>query len=291
MRNYLSLITFSHTVFALPFALIGFALGIMEPGESFTWIKLLLVIACMVFARSAAMAFNRVVDAPYDAANARTVTRDIPAGKIAPLEALLFVAMTSVAFVVCAGLLNRACLLLSPIALVVILGYSYAKRFTWLCHLILGLGLALAPIGAYIAVTAHFALNPILLGLVVLTWVSGFDIVYALQDESFDRSVGLNSVPTRFGESRSLGLARLLHLISFTLLLMVTYSLDSAGLAAKPFLWGSAAMFGLALLYQHRLVRPGDLAKIDRAFFTTNGLASVAYAGVLIAGFLVQNYI
>ncbi len=287
MRDYFSLVTFSHTVFALPFALIGFTLGVLEPGTVLVWTDLLLVVACMVTARSAAMAFNRLVDAGYDAQNARTAIRDIPAGKITPRAAGIFVFVNCAVFILCAGLLNRACLLLSPVALLVVLGYSYTKRFTWLCHLILGVGLALAPVGSYIAVTGGFGVVSCLFGGVVLLWVAGFDIVYALQDESFDRSVGLHSIPTRFGESRSFGLSRWLHLSCFATLLLASVTMAKQWPNATMLIYGSALFFGSALVYQHRLVRPGRLALIDRAFFTTNGVASVVYAGLLVGGLVV----
>ena len=290
MRDYFSLVTFSHTIFALPFAVVGFTLGALSSEGAFSWWDLGLVVACMVTARSAAMAFNRLVDADYDAANARTATRDIPAGRVSRRQAAVFVAINCALFVLCAGLLNTACLLLSPIALAVVLGYSYTKRFTWLCHLVLGVGLALAPIGAYIAVTGRFASEPVLLGLVVLTWAAGFDIVYALQDRRFDREMGLNSVPTRFGESRSFGLARALHVVSFGLLCGVSYALVQQYPGAVLAITAAALLFGAALLYQHRLVRPGALQLIDRAFFTTNGVASVAYAVVLVGGLLAGRY-
>lgn len=283
MRDYFSLITFSHTVFALPFAIIGFTLGVLEPGTTFRWTDLLLVVACMVFARSAAMGFNRLIDARYDAQNPRTAVRDIPAGRISRRAAGYFVAGNCLAFVVCAGLLNSACLALSPVALAVVLGYSYTKRFTWLCHLVLGVGLALAPVGAYVAVTGRFGFVSVLFGVVVLFWVAGFDIVYALQDAGFDRGAGLHSVPTRFGESRSFWLSRVLHLLSFACLVVASGLLASRFPEATSWIFGSAALFGLALAYQHRLVRPGRTAQIDRAFFTTNGLASVGYAVVLVS--------
>ena len=283
MRQYFKLVTFSHTVFALPFALVGFVLGTLDAGHTLSLQSLLLVVACMVFARSAAMGFNRLIDAGFDAQNARTAIREVPAGVISRRAASLFVAGNSLLFIICAGLLNSLCLALSPVALAVVLGYSYTKRFTWLCHLILGVGLALAPVGAYVAVTGSFAVTPILLGVVVLFWVAGFDIVYALQDMTFDRSLGLRSVPARFGESRSLLLARLLHLLCFGLLLSYTLTLAQRYAVRPSLLWLSLGIFGMALLWQHRLVRPGQLERIDRAFFTTNGTASIVYATVVIA--------
>lgn len=202
MKKYLSLIKFSHTIFAMPFACVGFGLGITDQWGSFQdvdlsdWIwKGLGVVACMVFARSAAMAFNRYLDRNIDAMNPRTAMREIPAGLISPKRALTFTLINSILFVAAAGLINPLCFLLSPVALLVVLGYSYTKRFTALCHLILGIGLSLSVIGAYLAVTGSFSLMPIIFSFVVLTWVSGFDILYAMQDESFDRAQSLHSVP------------------------------------------------------------------------------------------------
>ncbi|HEX6914474.1 MAG TPA: UbiA-like polyprenyltransferase, partial [Chitinophagaceae bacterium] len=202
-KNYLSLVKFSHTIFAMPFALIGFVLAarplffqlyadryreyeISGAANRDVWFTLLLVILCMVFARSAAMAFNRYLDRSFDAKNPRTAIREIPRGVISANHALLFTIACCLLFVACCYLLNTAVLALSPVALFVILFYSYTKRFTSLCHLVLGLGLSLAPIGAYLAVTAHFDLLPILFSFTVLFWVSGFDIIYSLQDEEFD---------------------------------------------------------------------------------------------------------
>ena len=290
MRDYLSLVTFSHTIFALPFAIIGYTLGVLAPDGAFAWGDLGLVIACMVTARSAAMGFNRLVDADYDAVNARTAVRDIPAGRISRSRAGVFVAVNAVLFVICSGLLNSLCLWLSPVALAVVLGYSYTKRFTWLCHLVLGVGLALAPVGAFIAVTGRFGAASVGFGWVVLCWVAGFDVVYALQDEAFDRSQGLRSVPTRFGESRTFLLARVLHFVSFGLLAYVSYGLAEAYPEAAGWIAAACLLFGAALLYQHRLVHPGNLDRIDRAFFTTNGVASVAYAVVLVGGLWVSRF-
>ena len=284
MRSYLSLVTFSHTIFALPFAALGYALAVAQPAYGFSWATLALVLACMVFARSAAMAFNRLVDARLDAQNPRTADRDIPAGRVSRRRAGWFVAANCLLFVGAAGLLNALCLLLSPVALAVVLGYSYTKRFTWLCHVVLGLGLSLAPIGAYLAVTGTFAWLPCLFGAVVLLWVSGFDVVYAMQDETFDRSRGLNSVPTRFGRAGALRLSRGLHLACVFVLAGVTYAMGE-GLGAS---WGALllgfGLFAAALAYQQSIVSARDLSRVDRAFFTANGVASVAYAAVVIPG-------
>ena len=280
--DFLSLVKFSHTIFALPFALLGFTLGILDAG-SWSWRQLLLVVLCMVFARSAAMAFNRWLDRDIDGKNPRTAVREIPAGTISSRAALAFVVINCLLFVGAAGLLNSLCLLLSPIALLVILGYSYTKRFTYLCHFVLGLGLALAPVGAYLAVTAQWAVLPVLYGLVVLLWVAGFDIIYALQDEHFDREEELYSIPVRLGTVNALRLGRILHLLcALTLGVAVYLQLTGYGVFAALTLL-AALVFGGCLIYQHSLVRPHDLSRVDLAFFTTNGLASLVF-GLLVIG-------
>ena len=234
--------------------------------------KLLLVVLCMVFARSAAMAFNRYIDREFDGKNPRTVIREIPAGLISPKAALLMVIICCLAFVICTYYINRTCFYLSPVALFVVLGYSYTKRFTPLCHLILGVGLSLAPIGAYLALTEKFALLPVLFSLLVLLWVSGFDIIYALQDEEFDRSQNLKSIPVFFGTERALRLSEIFHLIA-GLIVITAYFFGSF---TWFYLMGSLAFIGL-LIYQHTLVKPNDLSKINIAFGTTNGIASVVF--------------
>ncbi|CAH1002004.1 4-hydroxybenzoate octaprenyltransferase [Neolewinella maritima] len=281
VSSFLSLVKFSHTVFALPFALLGFFLATLADGVV-SGRKLLLVIACMVFARSAAMGFNRYLDRDIDGKNSRTAVREIPAGTISARAALLFVILNGAAFVGAAALLNPLCLALSPVALLVILGYSYTKRFTYLCHFVLGLGLALAPVGAYLAVTAHWALLPLLYGLVVLLWVAGFDIIYALQDEEFDRGEALYSIPVQLGTVNALRLGRLLHLCCAAVL---TYALYLQLQLYPEFGWLTVVggvLFLCLLAYQHSLVRPGDLSRVDLAFFTTNGVASVAFGVISI---------
>jgi len=286
MRDYFSLVTFSHTIFALPFALLGFTLAVIQPAHQFVWTDLLLVVACMVFARSAAMGFNRLVDRGIDAANVRTATRDIPAGKISPAKAKVFIIANALLFIACAGMLNLLCLALSPVALAVVLGYSYTKRFTWLCHLVLGVGLALAPIGAYTAITGSFAALPVLYGFIVLFWVAGFDIIYALQDESFDKAQNLNSIPTRFGGSKALRFSRLLHLLCVVLLTYASYQIYLLYPGAWATICLSWLLFAGALVYQQSIVSTRDLSKVGRAFFTTNGIASVIYAVLMIGGLL-----
>ena len=278
LKNYLSLIKFSHTIFALPFALIGFCLAIGQEDYDFSWIKLIGVLLCMIFARSAAMAFNRYIDKDIDAANPRTaIVREIPNGSIKAKSALLFVVLNSVLFAGAAYLLNTLCFILSPVALMVILGYSYTKRFTALCHLILGLGLSLSPIGAYLAVTAQFDILPVLFSLVVLFWVSGFDIIYALQDESFDKKFQLHSIPVLLGKEKALRLSRILHIITSGLIVFIGVNHFNESL----WYWSATALFLLLLMNQHRLVKPHDLSKVNLAFFTNNGIASVVF-GILV---------
>lgn len=304
VKKYLSLVKFAHTIFALPFALIGFFLGMNHfipldsffSSDAYEWfafknspaqayailelftvkywtIKLLWVIGCMIFARSAAMAFNRYLDAKFDAKNPRTAVREIPAGILKANSVLLFVIASCILFIACCFFINRICFYLSPVALFVVLFYSYTKRFTALCHLVLGVGLSLAPIGAYLAVTGQFALLPILFSFTVLFWVSGFDIIYALQDEAFDRSQNLHSIPAALGKKNALRVSELLHLFSAA---CVVYAGVYGGF--RIFYWIGVAIFCGLLIYQHLLVKPNDLSKVNMAFFTTNGIASVVFA-------------
>jgi 4-hydroxybenzoate polyprenyltransferase len=282
MKNYLSLIKFSHTVFALPFALVGFFLALHQTGQPILFETLILVVMCMVFARSAAMAFNRYLDRDIDAKNPRTIVREIPAGIVSPKAALVFVIANALSFVITTYFINPLCFMLSPVALAVVLGYSYTKRFTALCHFVLGLGLSLAPIGAYLAVTGKFAVLPILYSLTVLLWVTGFDIMYALQDEEFDKSLNLNSIPVRLGRVGALRLSNILHILCGLTLISAVFVVYTEG---SPFgglhLVGAVIFLGL-LIYQHTLVKANDLSKINMAFFTTNGIASVVYGSLFI---------
>lgn len=278
VSNYLSLIKFSHTVFALPFALLGFFIAVKSTEANFDWKVLGLVILCMVFARSAAMAFNRLIDTDVDRDNPRTAIREIPAGVISKTSALIFVILNSLFFIGATYFINSICFYLSPVALLIVLGYSYTKRFTFLCHLILGLGLSLAPIGAWLAVTGEFSLLPILFSFAVLFWVSGFDIIYALQDEAFDKSKGLHSIPAAIGTKNALLLSSVFHLFSAAFILAAGF-IGNAGM----YYWLAAAIFSGLLLYQHSLVKPNDLSKVNIAFFTTNGIASIVFATLAIA--------
>ncbi len=272
IKQYLSLIKFSHTIFALPFAVIGFLLAVKKERFFDSHIFFYMVL-CMVFARSAAMAFNRFIDRKFDALNPRTKSREIPAGIINSSSALLFTIISATAFVVTTWFINPICFYLSPVALVVVLGYSFTKRFTALCHIILGIGLSLAPIGAYLAVTGKFNLLPILFSFTVLTWVSGFDIIYALPDADFDKTQNLHSIPARLGLKSALKLSEVLHFSTTALLI-------AAGIAGHfGFLyWIGAGVFVFLLVYQHRLVKPTDLSKVNLAFGTTNGIASLVFA-------------
>ncbi|HTI07269.1 MAG TPA: UbiA-like polyprenyltransferase [Puia sp.] len=307
VKNYLSLIKFSHTIFAMPFAMIGFFLGVTQAGVTHSvvpgWnipiisprsvldagfvipvtreqllLRFLLVIGCMVFARSAAMSFNRWLDAKFDVLNPRTAIREIPAGIISKNSALRFVLFSCLAFIVCTWFINPLCFGLSFVALAVVLGYSYTKRFTPLCHLVLGVGLSLAPIGAYLAVVGHFALLPILFSFTVIFWVSGFDIIYALQDEEFDRSHKLYSMPSWLGKTKALRVSEFLHLLS-------TACVVIAGLYGGFgwWYWAGVAVFLGMLIYQHALVKPNDLSRVNLAFMTANGIASVVFASFVIA--------
>ena len=279
MKNYLSLVKFSHTIFAMPFAMIGFVLGIVYQKYNLlkyqdNWmIKLFLVLICMITARSAAMAFNRYIDRKYDEKNPRTAIREIPSGIITPKNALAFVIINCIIFILATAFINRLCFYLSPVALAVVLGYSLTKRFTFLCHLILGVGLGLAPIGAYIAVTGRFDVLPLLFSFAVLFWVSGFDIIYALQDEAFDKENKLYSIPAYFGQDKAKWISRFLHVCSAACIGFAGYFGNFHAL----YLIGFIVFCGL-LIYQHLLVIRFGLKKIDLAFFTTNGIASVLFA-------------
>jgi len=285
VKNYLSLIKFSHTIFAMPFAFIGFCLGMLAYRSIFTplydWrallILFLLVVLCMIFARSAAMSFNRYLDRAFDAKNPRTAIREIPAGILKANRVLTFTVINCLLFILCTFFINRLCFFLSPVALFVVLGYSYTKRFTPLCHLVLGLGLSLAPIGAYLAVTGRFSVLPVLFSFVVIFWVSGFDIIYALQDEEFDKSQNLYSIPAWLGKVKGLRVSELLHLASSAFVIIAGIYGGFGWLY-----WAGVAVFSGMLIYQHSIVKPHDLRKVNLAFMTANGIASVVFAGFVI---------
>ena len=272
LKNYLSLIKFSHTIFALPFCFIGFSLAIKTNTVSFNWEKFILVILCMLFARSAAMAFNRYIDRHFDKKNPRTAIREIPSNIISPNAALFLVITCCLFFIFCSYLINALCFYLSPIALIIILGYSFTKRFTSLCHLILGLGLALAPIGGYIALTEKFDSLPLLFSFLVFLWTSGFDIIYALQDDEFDKTQNLKSIPVFLGRKKALRLSEFFHLLT-AICVISAYFFGNFGWL---YILGASSFIGL-LFYQHTIVKTNDLSKVNLAFATVNGFASITY--------------
>jgi 4-hydroxybenzoate polyprenyltransferase len=266
---YGRMIRFPHSVFALPFALTAAVLAAREGG--ITGAQVSWIVVAMVAARSAAMGFNRLVDHAIDARNPRTVGRELPRGVLLRGEVVGFVALSSVAFVVAAWMLNPLCFALSPVALAIVLGYSYSKRLTSASHLVLGLALAVAPMGAWLAVRGRFDVVPVVLALAVLLWVAGFDTIYACQDVEFDRGEGLHSLPVRLGVARALGLARAMH-VSAVLLLLSLFWLASLH---PVYLVGVAAVAAL-LAWEHSLVGADDLSRVMQAF-NLNGWVSLGY--------------
>ena len=283
VAKYFSLVKFSHTIFAMPFAITGFVLGIKNSDEPFHWSLFLLVVLAMIFARNAAMAFNRWADKDIDKLNPRTALRVIPAGIVSPGSALFFVILNSLLFMGTAFLINKLTFFLSPIALLVILGYSLTKKFTSLCHFILGIGLSLAPIGAYLSVTGSFDLLPVFYSILVLFWVSGFDMLYALQDEEFDKSMNLKSMVVQLGKSGAIKLSVLTHAISFIFIFLIGFKADF-GL----WYWIGSFIFAGLLAYQHMIIKPNDISRINLAFATTNGIASVIFAIFNITEMLIR---
>lgn len=284
----------------MPFAMIGFfiavphainadnALAVVQSPMSvittpFILWKLLLVLICMVTARSAAMAFNRYLDRSFDAKNPRTAIREIPSGILTAKNALLFTILNCIAFAIATYFINSICFALSPIALFVILFYSYTKRFTALCHIVLGIGLSLAPIGAYLAVTGSFALLPLLFSFAVIFWVSGFDIIYALQDAEFDQANKLYSIPAVLGKKNALWVSVVLHICS-------SICIISAGFVGSfhPLYWVGGVVFVGMLVYQHSIVKPNDLSRVNIAFMTANGIASVIFGILVITAVFIQ---
>lgn len=283
ISTYLSLVTFSHTIFAMPFAIIGYFLAVNQTGYKFSWQLLFLVILCMVFARNAAMAFNRFADRHFDSLNPRTALREIPAGIIKPGSAMIFTMINSVLFIATTWFINTITFRLSPLALLIILGYSFTKRFTVFCHFVLGLGLSLAPIGAYLAVTGSFHWIPLLFSGIVLFWVSGFDIIYALQDDDFDKNYSLKSLPAVLGRKHAILLSSILHTISASIVLVAGYT-EKAGV----FYWIGTSIFIALLIYQHLLIKPDKLNRINLAFATLNGIASIIFATFVVVDLMVK---
>jgi 4-hydroxybenzoate polyprenyltransferase len=274
----LEMIKFQHTLFALPFALAGMVLGAggMPAARTAIW-----VVVAMVGARSAAMAFNRIVDRRIDALNPRTADRALPRGLLSTPFVTLFTLLMIAGFVGATWKLNRLCFQLSPVALAVILGYSFTKRFTWLCHFFLGLGLAIAPVGAWIAVTGRFDPFPVILAASILPWVAGFDILYALLDVEFDRAHNVRSIPARFGPRAARVVAGALHFLA-------AGGFVALGVWAKlgEIYFGGCAVVTMLLIYEHGLARPQDPGKLNRAFFHVNAVVSA----VLLAAALVDLY-
>lgn len=264
------MVKFSHTIFALPFALSATVLAARDHG--ITLGQILAILFAMVGARTAAMGWNRLIDRHIDAKNPRTAQRELPTGQVSVTAAALLTLFSVIVFLVAAAWLGPLCLWLSPIVLILILGYSYTKRFTWLCHLVLGLAIGIAPIAAWIAIRGELAAPAIWLMIAVATWISGFDILYALADEGFDKQAGLYSIPVRFGVSRSLVISALLHLGTLVALVSVGVS---AQLGSVYFV--GVALIGAVFVWEHSLVRPRDLSRLNVAFFNLNGYVALIY--------------
>ncbi len=280
LRTTLEMIRFSHTLFALPFAVLSMVLA----ANGFPpWATVGKILAAMVGARSAAMAHNRLADRSMDAANPRTAGRALPSGALSVGFVRVFLFGAVLLFLAAAATLNRVTMLLSPVALAILFGYAYTKRFTWASHLVLGLCLALAPVGAWIAVRGSIELLPLLIGLAVLTWTAGFDVIYALQDEEFDRQSGLSSIPARFGARRALAASATLH-VATAAFLFAAWRLSGGG----PLFGGALLASGAALVYQHAIVKPGDLSRVNAAFFTANGFVSIALCAGGVADVLAR---
>ena len=277
---YSRLVKFEHTIFAMPFAMIGFFMAILVTDQISFWKLLIEIVLAMVFARNAAMGFNRYLDRSFDAANPRTAQREIPAGLVSARKALAFVIINALLFGFVTYEINFLCFALSPVALFIILGYSYTKRITPLCHFVLSLGLSLAPIGAWLAVTGYFALAPLLFSGVVFFWVSGFDIIYACQDVDFDQQYKLKSIPALVGVKKALLISSLVHLLSFIFVVLAGIVLET-----NVIFWLGTAFFGGLMIYQHLIVKADDLSRVNLAFGTTNGIAGVIFAVLVILSF------
>ena len=278
IADYFSLVKINHTIFSLPFAMIGFFLAVKTSGASLDLRLLMLVLLCVFFARNAAMGFNRYVDREFDKKNPRTALREIPRAIIHPRAALVFVIANALFFMLASYFLNILCFFLSPVALLVVMGYSLTKRFTYLSHLFLGLGLALAPIGAYLAVTSRFDILPLIYSFTVIFWVAGFDILYALQDISFDKSENLKSLPVLLGKRNALILSAFFHGAA---VMLVVYG-GITGHAGYLY-WIGTIIFTTLLCYEHIIIKPSDISRVNLAFATMNGMASVLFACFVIA--------
>jgi 4-hydroxybenzoate polyprenyltransferase len=273
--EFLEMIKFQHTLFALPFAFVSLLLA----SEGHLSLRIVFwVIIAMIGARTGAMGFNRIIDAVYDRQNPRTKTRAIPAGKISAGFTAVASLLSFALFVFSAAMLNRACLIASPFAILFLVGYSYTKRFTSLSHLILGFVISGAPLGAWLAVTGTISYSALILASAVLFWIAGFDILYSLQDMEFDRKTGLHSIPAILGIKPSLIIVRFLHLLTFLLLISLSFSLHLGTI----YIIGCLTVF-ILLAYEHHLVTPSDLSRVNTAFFTVNGLISILFLGFVAA--------
>ncbi len=269
IRTYLSFVRFSHTVFALPFALVGALLA--SRTVPMTWARVGWIVAAMVAARSAAMAFNRLVDARWDALNPRTAQREIPRGAMSAREAWLFLAVAVVAFLLVCAQISRLCLLLAPVALAIVCWYSLAKRYTWATQFFLGLAMAVAPVGGWIAAGGAASWQPVWLAIAIGTWVGGFDVLYACQDLDFDRAHGLRSIPVRFGVSRSIAISRVLHVVTIASLAILGVVADLG-----PVYHGGVTLVAALLVFEQSLVSASDLSQVKRAF-DMNGWVGLLY--------------
>jgi 4-hydroxybenzoate polyprenyltransferase len=276
------MVKFSHTVFALPFALAAAALAAV--GHGITVAQVVAILLAMVGARTAAMGFNRIVDRRIDAANPRTANRELPTGQVSLPAAIALTTISAALFVAAAVWLGPLCLRLSPVVLILVLGYSLTKRFTWLCHLFLGVAIGSAPAAAWIAVRGRLDPPALWLSLAVATWIAGFDVLYALADRDFDRQAGLYSIPARFGVKGALVLSAFLHLVSIVALLAVW---QAAGLGAT-YLAGMAVVL-LMLIGEHAILRPSDLSRLNVAFFNLNGYVSLIYFAATLADVLIRR--
>jgi 4-hydroxybenzoate polyprenyltransferase len=287
IRIILDMIKFEHTIFALPFAFVGAILGAVTVQRRLPeWSEIGWILLAMVGARSAAMGLNRLIDKAIDARNPRTAIRALPAGLLRSGEVLLFIIVSFVVLFWAASQLNSLSVKLLPIAVFMTVFYSYTKRFTWLCHVVLGLTIGLAPLGGWVAVTGQVTLPSLILYVTVALWTAGFDVIYACQDVEFDRKEGLYSIPARFGIARGLGIARMFHALTtvgFALLLLLT--------DLSWWYFAGIVVAGALMLYEHRLVKPNDLSKLNAAFFTLNGvLSAVVFAFTFIDLVVVRTW-
>lgn len=281
IQKYASLVKFSHTIFAMPFAIIAYVYAITENNIEFNPLLLLQILLCMVTARNCAMGFNRWADRKIDAKNPRTVNREIPASIISAKSAIIFIVINALIFTAVAASINMLTFALSPIALIVICGYSYTKRFTSFAHIVLGLALAIAPAGAYIAVTGQLSIVPMILSLLVITWVAGFDILYSLQDIAFDRDNNLHSIPARLGEKGALIVSALLHIVSIALVWLLNDYLGNSMIYTI-----GAIIFTLMLIFQHAYFTPSRLQKVGATFGLMNGIISIVFSIFVIIDML-----